>query len=260
MILSYCHTLAINIAKYKGNISLLYFLFFQLEPHSGESIWRIRPNFNSHIFSYIQWIQGVMSNTSSMPHNFISLAQGWSHCTCCSVQEDSRWQGEEGARPPHADLWAHGWDRRGAHRCARGKACLGVVGCRKGRTREPGSRESERTAPLERWTPPGNDATWGGRWRNLERWIPPPPPSPAPSSGSRWTSLSHPDKEDNNGWWWWYLQLLIMLTKMQGGQWWWPPPAGADYRVPSQRPCCMCTPAIWHSVFWYCVFCILYLY
>ena len=162
MILSYCHTLAINIAKYKGNISLLYFLFFQLEPHSGESIWRIRPNFNSHIFSYIQWIQGVMSNTSSMPHNFISLAQGWSHCTCCSVQEDSRWQGEEGARPPHADLWAHGWDRRGAHRCARGKACWGVVGCRKGRTREPGSRELERTAPLERWTPPGNEATWGG--------------------------------------------------------------------------------------------------
>ena len=107
-----------------------------------------------------------MSNTSSMPHNFISLAQGWSHCTCCSVQEDSRWQGEEGARPPHADLWAHGWDKRGAHHCGRGKACWGVVGCRKGRTREPGSRELERTAPLERWTPPGNEATWGGEvWK-----------------------------------------------------------------------------------------------
>ena len=65
-------------------------------------------------------------------------------------------------RPPldEGDPLARGWGRQGPPRCALGKVCSGAAGClMRDQTREEhGSREVERSAPLERWTPPGNEA------------------------------------------------------------------------------------------------------
>ena len=179
----YCHSLSIiKVSRqhiFSVHLSSLL-LLYQLEPPSDmlNPFWGCIRRANFNIFSLcfriflqkiffrhkklsLQWIQCVMSPTTRMRHNFISLAQGWSHCICCSVRADSHshWGEEEGAQPLHeAPHEGRGWGRQGrSHRCAQGRACWGGAGCQRGQTKEEhGRREGERTAPRERWTPPGN--------------------------------------------------------------------------------------------------------